>query len=226
VSERLPRPTPRGSFRADLRARLLAEAPSALVPAPRRAAWPRGLAAAALSVALAAGANAAAADSLPGEAPFLVKRTVEEARLLLAFEETSRIEVLAEHADARLSELRRAAAPYRPTNLTEACVSLADALGRLAGEVAKLKGRVQGDASAGEGRAVARAEMAASEHAVTIAALLSNAPADAPATTKAALERAAEEARKIRASPTPTPSPSPGRERTPTPSPTPSPSGR
>ncbi|MBA2371530.1 MAG: hypothetical protein H0V71_07760 [Chloroflexi bacterium] len=193
MSERLPRPVVRSEFRVHLREELLREAPSALVPAAApRSAWWRPLAAACAAVLVLVAADMAAAQSLPGEPPFAIKSTAEEVRLLVATTRATRIDVLGERAERRLGELRRAAAQQRPAVAAESSLLLADALDRLAVEVLRAK---QGDRTSEDDQAVRKAERIAEQHASAIDALLPIAPAAA----KAALERAAEQARKIRA---------------------------
>lgn len=199
----MPRPAPRDEFRGALRAQLLREAPSALVPSPRTALWWRPLAGAVATVALIVAANTAAAQSLPGEAPFVIKRTVEEARLLFAFDERTRVELLTDHAQERLVEVQRATARSQPAATVEASSGLAQALGRLADEVEAIKraaAPVTDDQLRGTGEAaVGRAEEIAREQADAIERLL---PA-ATGSAKASLERAVEQTRKIRSTPVP-----------------------
>lgn len=203
MSDRLPRPAPRAAFRASLRDQLLREAPSALMPAPRTAGWWRPLAAAVATVMLVVAADTAAARSLPGEAPFAIKRTVEEGRLLLAFDEQARMEILADHALARLAEVQLATTGIRGADAAEASSGLAQALGRLADAVARAKRAApaaSGDdqpRSTDELRGVGRAEKVAREQADAIEKLLPSAAGPA----RDALERAVEQTKKIRATP-------------------------
>lgn len=206
MSERLPRPAPRTEFRAALREQLLLQAPSALVRAPRTISWVRALAGAAATVTLVVAANTAAAQSLPGEPPFAIKRTLEEARLLLALDRQARVEVLADHAEARLAELQRATATVQAGATADASSGLAQALGRLADEVERLKRATPAtDGSElehrSDARGVGRAERVATAQAAAIEKLLP--AADAP--VRASLERAFEQARKIRATQSPVP---------------------
>lgn len=202
MSDRMPRPAPRDEFRGALRAQLLREAPSALLPRPRAALWWRPLAGAVATVALVVAANTAAAQSLPGEAPFVIKRTVEEARLLLAFDEGTRVGLLTDHAQERLVEVQRASARSQPAATVEASSGLAQALGRLADEVEAIKraaAPVTDDQHRGNGKdAVGRAEEIAREQADAIEKLL-----PAAGSAKASLERAVEQTRKIRSTPVP-----------------------
>lgn len=202
MSERLPRPTPRPAFRARLREDLLRDAPAALAPLPRaglvswpRAAlWARPLAAVLVIALLAVATNAAAAESLPGEPPFEIKRTAEEVRLLAANTRAVRLQALGEQADGRLAELRRATQQKKPAVAVEAARRLGDALERLATEVVRARADVVRERVAEHQIAVRKVESLAEVHGTAIAALLPGAPAP----TRALLERAAEQARKIR----------------------------
>ena len=106
----LPRPEPRDAFKRALRAQLMAQAP--VVLAKRETTWRfqgtllrPALAAAMVLLVLVAGAGKAAADSLPGDATFGIKRAAEELQLRFALDDTTRLRVLAEQADHRLAEL-------------------------------------------------------------------------------------------------------------------------
>lgn len=115
---RLPEPHIRDEFRRELRARLMREAAVVLAPKRRETAWTAWLRPAQLRPVLAAGltalvlvlgAGSAAANSVPGDVTFGLKRAVEEVRVALTFDEVARVRVLAEIADQRLSELERVA---------------------------------------------------------------------------------------------------------------------
>lgn len=195
MSDRLPRPSLRPEFRAHLREQLLGAAPSALVDASApRSVWWRPLAVAAALLLLLVAADTAAAQSLPGEPPFAIKSTVEEVRLLVATSRATRVDVLAEHAERRLAELRRATAQRRPAVAADASVRLADALDRLAAEVLRARADPERDRSPEQDLAVRKAERVAEQHASAIEALLPTVPAPA----RAALERAVEQAGRIR----------------------------
>lgn len=202
MSERLPRPPLRSAFRAQLREELLREAPSALapvrrrdlVPWPRIATWWRPLAAALVVALLVVATNSAAAESLPGEPPFEIKRTAEEVRLLAANTRAVRLQALGEQADGRLAELRRANAQRKPAVAAEAARRLGDALERLATEVVRARADVARVRVAEHQVAVRKVETLAEAQGAAIAALLPGAPAP----TRAFLERAAEQARRIR----------------------------
>ena len=110
---RLPEPRLRDEFRRELRARLMQEAAVTLVPKRRDTAWTAWLrpavAAGLAALVLIVGAGSAAANSLPGDAAFPLKRAIEEVRVALTFDEVERVRVLAEIADQRLSELEKVA---------------------------------------------------------------------------------------------------------------------
>ena len=110
---RLPEPRLRDEFRRELRARLMREAAVTLVPKRRDTAWTAwlrpALAGGLVALVLVVGAGTAAANSLPGDATFGLKRAIEEVRVALTFDEVERVRVLAELADQRLSELEKVA---------------------------------------------------------------------------------------------------------------------
>lgn len=110
---RLPEPRLRDEFRRELRARLMREAAVTLVPKRRDTAWTAwlrpALAAGLATLVLVVGAGTAAANSLPGDATFGLKRAIEEVRVALIFDDVERVRVLAELADQRLSELEKVA---------------------------------------------------------------------------------------------------------------------
>lgn len=144
MSDMLPRPEPRDAFKRALRAQLMAQAPGAL--AKRETAWSRFqgsllrpvLAAAMVVLVLAAGAGKAAADSLPGDATFAIKRAAEELQLAIALDETTRLRVLAEQADHRLAELVESVVA-RPEKAKVARVEYAAAVKRLTTAVDALR---------------------------------------------------------------------------------------
>ena len=110
---RLPEPRLRDEFRRELRARLMQEAAVTLVPKRRENAWTAwlrpALAGGLAALVLIVGAGTAAANSLPGDATFGLKRAIEEVRVALIFDDVERVRVLAELADQRLSELEKVA---------------------------------------------------------------------------------------------------------------------
>ncbi len=110
---RLPEPHLRDEFRRELRARLMQQAAVTLVPKRRDTAWTSWLrpafAAGLAALVLIVGAGSAAANSLPGDATFGLKRAIEEVRVALTFDDVERVRVLAQIADQRLSELEQVA---------------------------------------------------------------------------------------------------------------------
>ena len=84
MSDLFPRPEPRDAFRRALRARLMAEAASTV--GRRETTWTRfqrswlrpALAAGVAAFVLVVGAGSAAADSLPGDLAFGLKRAAED----------------------------------------------------------------------------------------------------------------------------------------------------
>lgn len=110
---RLPEPRLRDEFRRELRARLMREAAVTLVPKRRDTAWTAwlrpALAAGLAALVIIVGAGTAAANSLPGDATFGLKRAMEEVRVALIFDDVERVRVLADLADQRLSELEQVA---------------------------------------------------------------------------------------------------------------------
>jgi hypothetical protein len=114
MDPRFPTPRMRDEFRSELRGKLLVEAQTALDPRRRRDnAWTSflrpalgvGLAA----LVLAAGAGTAAAASVPGDAAFGLKRAVEDLQVTLTFDDVQRVQLLAQLADRRLTELEAVA---------------------------------------------------------------------------------------------------------------------
>ena len=198
MTERLPRPVARAEFRARLRGQLLREAPSALIPAARpRFVWWRPLAAATaaavVTLAVALAADTAAAQSLPGEPPFAIKRSAEEVRLFAATNRAARVQAVGDQAEVRLAELRRATALRRSAVAAEAARRLADTLTRLGSEVTGARADLTRLSIAEHEVAVRKAERLAAQHVSAIEALLPT----APATARASLQRAIEQARQI-----------------------------
>jgi hypothetical protein len=89
------------------------EAAITLAPKRRETAWTAwlrpALAAGLAAAVLIVGAGSAAANSVPGDVTFGLKRAIEEVRVALTFDDVERVRVLAEIADQRLSELERVA---------------------------------------------------------------------------------------------------------------------
>lgn len=109
---RLPEPQLRDEFRRELRARLMREAALTLTPR-RETAWTSRLrpafAVGLVGLALVFVTGVAAADSVPGDLTFGVKRAAEEVRVALAFDDVERVRILAGMTDERLGELERVA---------------------------------------------------------------------------------------------------------------------
>ena len=119
MSDMLPRPEPREPFKRALRSQLMAQAATTLVR--RETAWSRfnrslmrpALALAAVVLLLVGGAGKAAADSLPGDVAYPLKRAAEQVHLVFAIDDTTRLGILAEQADHRLAELAESIAKHR-----------------------------------------------------------------------------------------------------------------
>lgn len=228
--ERLPRPVPREAFRRALRARLMTEATTVL--GRRETTWSRfrdllsgpalrpALAIAAALVILVAGAGKAAADSLPGDAAFGLKRAAEELQLALSLDDTTKVKVLVAQADHRLAELSQAAST-RSAEAPTASAEYAAAVARLRAAIDALKGQ-PGVSEDQRSEADDVADAARTKHQAVLSQLENEAPADA----QPAIERAKEESEKLRPSTTPGVAPERGSEpsRSPQPSRTPEPS--
>lgn len=192
MDPRFPRPKLRDEFRSELRARLLTEAQTALAP-KRGTAWGRGTAWAswlrpALAVGLAAivllaGAGTAAADSLPGDPGFALKRAVEDLEVALTFDDVQRVQLLAQLSDRRLAELQKVAehGDKAPTASEE----YAAAIARFRAAVDALKDAAPQDKA---DRAQDVADAAREKHDAVLDAIEDRVPEKA----RAALERARE----------------------------------
>jgi hypothetical protein len=118
----------------------MAQAPGILTP--RETTWSRfqgawlrpALAAAVVVLLLAAGTGKAAADSLPGDLVYPLKRAAEQVQLSFALDDTTRLRLLAEQADHRLAELAEAIAA-RPEKAPVAEVEYASAVKTLTAAV-------------------------------------------------------------------------------------------
>lgn len=109
MDPRLPEPKIRDEFRAQLRARLMREAVTALAPRPRGTAWAflrPALGVGLAAVLLIAGAGTAAAGSLPGDTAFPLKKAFENIQVTLTLDDLKRVELLGQLADRRLAELQ------------------------------------------------------------------------------------------------------------------------
>ena len=119
MSDMLPRPEPREPFKRALRSQLMAQAATSL--GRRETVWTRlqlgvmrpALALAAVVLLLVGGAGRAAADSLPGDVAYPLKRAAEQVQLVFAIDDTTRLGILAEQADHRLAELAESIAQHR-----------------------------------------------------------------------------------------------------------------
>ncbi len=143
MSDRLPRPEPKDAFRRALRSRLMAEAAVTLRPreTASRPVWLRpALAAAAIVLIVALGAGSAAADSLPGDLAFGLKRATEELKLSLAIDDSTKLKTLADQADHRLAELARATSD-RPAAAPTASAAFTVAVQRFTAAVVALRGK-------------------------------------------------------------------------------------
>jgi len=206
MSDRLPRPEPRDAFKRALRAQLMAQAPAAL--ARRETAWSRfqlmwvsfmrpALAVAAVILVLVASAGKAAADSLPGDLAFGLKTAAEQVQLALALDDTTRLKLLSEDADHRLAELTRAITS-RPDKAPTATAAYAAAVARFTAAVDELRGK-PGTSADKRTEAEDVVDAARAKHQAVLDELEKTAPADA----QPGLERAREEADKLRPSDAP-----------------------
>src|SRR5436309_3954357 len=113
MEPRFPEPRMRDDFRRELRTKLILEAQAALAPAPRDSAWRTWLRPAlgfgVAAVVLVTGAGTAAAGSVAGDATFTLKKAAEDVQVALTFDDVQRVQLLAEIADRRLSELQTVA---------------------------------------------------------------------------------------------------------------------
>ena len=112
MDPRFPEPKLREEFRRELRARLMSEAQTVLVPRRRGTAWAflrPALGVGLAAVILIAGAGTAAAGSVPGDPAFALKRAVEELQVTLTLDDVRRIELLAAITDRRLADLQKVA---------------------------------------------------------------------------------------------------------------------
>ena len=120
MSDRFPEPRMRDEFRTTLRQKLILEAQTVLDPANLRGtSWTSRLlsrsfvrpaiAIGVAAVVLVAGAGTAAADSLPGDPAFAIKKAVEDVQIALTFDDVQRVQLLAQITDRRLAELQQVA---------------------------------------------------------------------------------------------------------------------
>ena len=147
---RLPEPKMRDEFRRELRARLLTEAVTALAPRPRGTAWAFRRPAAAVGLAavlLVAGAGTAAANSVPGQPAFALKRAFEDLQVGITFDDVRRVELLSQLADRRLAELQQVADDNDESQEPAASEEFAAALARFRGAVDTLQQAAPADKS-------------------------------------------------------------------------------
>jgi hypothetical protein len=221
MSDMLPRPEPRDPFKRALRAQLMAQGPRVL--ARRETAWTSlqrawlkpAVAFAAVALLLVGGTTKAAADSLPGDFTFGLKLAAEQIQLALALDDSTRVSVLAEHADHRLAELAQAIIT-RPDAAPTATDEYAAAVARFTAAVDALRGK---PGASEEKRTAAEdvVDAAHEKHEAVLDALETDTPGAAEG-----LERAKQEADKLHASdrPVPTPAPADRPDRTRSPQPT------
>lgn len=224
MSDRLPRPEPREPFKRALRSQLMAQAATALVR--RETAWSRfqrgllrpAVAFAAVALLLAGGAGKAAADSISGDPAFGLKTAAEQLQLAFAFDDTTRLALLSEHADHRLAELARAVIT-RPSAAPTATDEYAIAVARFTAAVDALRGTP----GASEDTRTAAEDVVDAAH-LKHEEVLDELQRSAPSDSQDGLERAMLEADKLHASDRParTPEPpQPAERRDPTRSPQP-----
>lgn len=229
MDPRFPQPKMRDEFRRELRARLIAEAQTALAPRARRGtawafrgtAWTflRPLAAIGLAVLVLLGSGGtAAAGSVPGDPAFGLKRAFEELQVNLTADDVQKLQLLAQLADRRLEDLQKVA--DRPDRAPTASEEYAAAVARFRAAVDALQQAAPADKA---DRAQDVADAAREKHETIVDQLEQRVPDSA----KDALERAREEERrdthKEKADPKHTERPE--RSRTPEPSETRRPEG-
>ncbi|MEP7004212.1 MAG: DUF5667 domain-containing protein [Chloroflexota bacterium] len=166
MSGMLPRPEPRDAFKRALRSQLMSQAATTLVG--RETTWSRfqrlfmrpAIALAAVVLLLTGGAGKAAADSLPGDAVFPLKRAVEQVQLAFAVDDTTRLRILAEHADHRLIELAESIGTHRVTTTPIARAEYAHAIAALT----KLVDAVRAEPTASEDKRTAAEDVVDAAH--------------------------------------------------------------
>lgn len=213
---KLPEPRMRDEFRRELRARLMVEAQTALAPR-RDTAWTfqrlfrPALAFAAVALLLMGGAGTAAASSVAGDPAFGLKRAVEDIQVSLTFDDVQKVQLLAQLADRRLTELQEVAADDQKAPV--ASQEYADAVARFRAAVAALQQAAPQDK---RDKAQDVADTAREKHVPIVDDLQNRVPESA----KPALERAAEEEQKDtpEEAKDPTRTPRPERSHTPEPS--------
>jgi len=190
----MPEPRMRDEFRRELRAKLLIEAQTALDPRTRRGAswtaWLRPAMAISLAGAvLLVGAGAAAAGSLPGDPAFALKQAFEDTQVALTFDDVQRVQLLAQIADRRLSDLQTVTDSQRSEKAPTASEAYADAVTRFRAAVDALQQAAPQDKA---DRAQDVADAARDKHDAILDVLEQKVPDDA----KPGIERAKEEEHK------------------------------
>jgi hypothetical protein len=186
---------PSPAFRDSLRAQLMAEAATVLVPAPpaTRHASPApaaarharrriaSLTAAAIASAGVVGLVASSASAVPGELLYPVKRTVESVELQLHRDDASRGEFQLARASERLAEAKQLSADGESSAL------IADTLDDFATTAADGSGRLFAEFdSTGESAAILTVNRFADESSLDLAALSTRLPAGVSASFDAA----------------------------------------
>ncbi|MCW2838909.1 MAG: hypothetical protein JWR55_392, partial [Aeromicrobium sp.] len=187
---------PSPTFRDSLRAQLMTEAATVLVPAPpvkRRASPARAapyrparrriasLTAAAIASAGVVGLVASSASAVPGELLYPVKRTVESVELQLHRDDASRGEFQLERASERLAEAKRLTADGESSAL------IADTLDDFATTAADGSGRLFTEFdSTGKTGAIVTVNQFAGESSLDLAALSAQLPKSVSASFDAA----------------------------------------
>lgn len=215
----LPEPRMREGFRRELRARLLTEAQTVLVRRDNAWTFERlfrpALALAVVAILIAGGAGTAAASSVAGDPAFALKQVVEDLQVNLTFDDVTRVQLLAQIADHRLTELEQVADDARKA--PAASQAYADAVERFRAAVNALQQASPADKA---DKAQDVADTAREKHLPILDRLQDRVPDDA----KPALERAVEEQEQDTSEEAsdPTRTPRPGRTREPdgTPRPT------
>ena len=187
----LPEPRIRDEFRRELRARLMSEARTALVR--RDNAWTfrrflrPALAFAVIALLVAGGAGTAAASSVAGDPAFALKQAAEDLQLTLTFDDVARVQLLAQIADHRLTELEQVADDEQKAPV--ASQAYADAVARFRAAVDALQQASPADKG---DKAQDVADTARQKHLPILDHLQGLVPDD----SKSAIERAVEEQEK------------------------------
>jgi len=152
---------------------------------PLRLTWLRPLAAGFVVVALLlTGGTYAAADSLPGDATFALKRAAEETQVALTFDDAVRLDERATQSDHRIADLQTVATT-RPSALAIATEEYAAAVARVDEALAVVLSQPHTQA---RDSAAARAEAASVDHIALLQALAARLPAQAQPGIQRAIE--------------------------------------